>query len=289
MWGFFEFRGVAVGVLVVATVLEKAPHGPDVAAKVSAKLYSMPSALPGECVSQSGGRVPGVHGCGGEGVSDPGIPLGGEQGGTPRARPAESDTLNSKLGHYVIHSIVLRSPVHRETRKRERDRVQLAARERVVPGGHRLLRQIVEVRTKAGEIFRSRCHSAARRKTAFGAYRVASENSVIVLKNVVDADGALILTVRFIADVEVVIGIYSRTHRHVGHWQILHQKSFKLRVDSTDRNLVVGKLTARVGIIVRPGGLGGIVVRVRNGGGRVVNLCIALAEVALNFVHGRDR
>src|SRR5260221_13488750 len=96
MWGFFEFRGVAVGVLVVATVLEKAPHGPDVAAKVSAKLYSMPSALPGECVSQFRGRVPGVHGCGREGVSDSGITLGGEPGGTPRARPAESDTLNSK-------------------------------------------------------------------------------------------------------------------------------------------------------------------------------------------------
>ena len=43
-----ELRGVAVGELVVAAVLEEAPHRPDVPAVVAAELHAMVAALPGE-------------------------------------------------------------------------------------------------------------------------------------------------------------------------------------------------------------------------------------------------
>lgn len=52
-----ELRGVAIGELVVAAVLEESPHGPDVATAVAAEADRMTTVLPGECVAEFDGGV----------------------------------------------------------------------------------------------------------------------------------------------------------------------------------------------------------------------------------------
>ena len=58
--------GEAVGELVIAAILEEAPHGPDVPAIASAKFQAVAATLPAEGVPAFEDRVPGVHRRGGE-------------------------------------------------------------------------------------------------------------------------------------------------------------------------------------------------------------------------------
>ena len=107
-------RGVAGRVLVVAAILEEAPHGPDVAVKIAAEFDSVASVLPSR-------RCPGVR---------PSCPrhawawrqrcrrfpynLVPRTRARPRLLAAESDALDSKLAHDVVHSVILRGAVHRK-------------------------------------------------------------------------------------------------------------------------------------------------------------------------------
>src|ERR1700746_4106635 len=107
-------RGVAVGELVEAAVLEKSPHRPDVAASVASKTESVMSALPGKSVAQFDGCIPSMHGRRGESVAYAGVALSGEPGSAPRASSSETDSLNPELPDDVVHIVVLRSVIHRK-------------------------------------------------------------------------------------------------------------------------------------------------------------------------------
>ena len=102
----------------------------------------------------------------------------------------------------------------------------------MVPGPDRLLRQVVEVHSKPGQVFRCRGHSATRREAIFAPGRVPSQQRVAVRKVMVHTKRALILEVGFVAYIVVIVRIRrSRRHHHVRHWQVLEQKAFKKRID----------------------------------------------------------
>src|SRR5205823_10276533 len=54
-------RGVAASELVVAAILEEAPHGPDIVAETSAKLEAVATALPVERIAALDRSVPGAR------------------------------------------------------------------------------------------------------------------------------------------------------------------------------------------------------------------------------------
>ena len=84
--------------------------------------------------------------------------------GAPQAPGRRIQLPEFPTAHDVVHVVVLRGAIHGEPRNRERSRVQLVAGKNVIPGNNRLLRQIIEVRAEAGQIFRGGRHAAAGRE-----------------------------------------------------------------------------------------------------------------------------
>src|SRR5258707_814741 len=162
----------------------------------------------------------------------------------------------------------------------------------MIPSGCGLLRAVVKVDAEAGEIFSGGSHATTRREAVLLTEGVATEKRVAVGKIVIDSNGALILEMTLVANVEVVVGVGAAAgHHHVRHWDILHQESFEDGIDTAGRDDVSRKLRASVGEIRGTGWFGRIVSGILDGGGGVVDLEAAHAEVALNFLgswHGEN-
>src|SRR5260221_9679892 len=95
----------------------------------------------------------------------------------------------------------------------------------------------------------------------------------------------------FIADVEIVVGVRTAghaRHTHIGPRNILHKESLDEWVDTTHGNLIVGKLSTRVGVVGWAGGESGVVAGISGRGFRVVDKSIAHAEIALELRHCRN-
>src|SRR5581483_7716533 len=103
-----RLRGEPVGELIIAAVLEEAPHRPDVAPVAAAELQVVRPALPAQRVAPLDDRVPGVHGRGREGVTHPGIALHVEPRRAECALAAEADPLNPEFRNDVVALAVLR-------------------------------------------------------------------------------------------------------------------------------------------------------------------------------------
>src|SRR6266852_1625080 len=98
----------------------------------------------------------------------------------------------------------------------------------MVPGDSGLLRAVVKVDAESGKIFGGGGHSAAGGKTILLAEGVAAEERVAIGKIVINANGALILEMSFVADVEVIVGVGGAAqHHHVRHGDVLHQEGFE--------------------------------------------------------------
>src|SRR5712691_5413228 len=65
-----EFRRVSRSELVVAAILEEAPHRPRVPMEIAAKFYPVAASLPRVHVANFVHRVPGVHWSGCESISN---------------------------------------------------------------------------------------------------------------------------------------------------------------------------------------------------------------------------
>ncbi len=222
-----KFGCVASCVLVVAAILEESPHRPDIPVKFTAEFHGMAAALPCIDVPRFDRCVPGMHRRCCESVTDSRVSLNGEPGSAPGVLAPEPDSLNAQRADNIVDSVILRGAVHRKTRNRKRDGIDSVVRKNMVPGPDRLLREVVKVHAKTGQIFRCGSHAAARGESVLSSGRVANQQGVSVREIVVHAKRALVLEVRFIAHVEVVAGIRSpRRHHHVRHRQILQQKAF---------------------------------------------------------------
>ena len=134
-----KLSGVAVRELVVAAILKEAPHGPRVPVEIAAELDSMASELPRIDITDFVHCVPCVHWCRRKSVSDSGIALDREPRGSPGVLAAESNALNAELADEVVHGVILRRPVHGQTRNRNRRRVHFVCCEYVIPGNYCLL------------------------------------------------------------------------------------------------------------------------------------------------------
>src|SRR2546429_9763344 len=68
-------RRVAARELVVAAILEEAPHRPDIVAKTAAEVQTVTAALPTEGIAALDGGVPSAHRRGRVGIAHAGITL----------------------------------------------------------------------------------------------------------------------------------------------------------------------------------------------------------------------
>src|SRR6266404_7871409 len=101
-----ELRRIPRGELVVAAILEEAPHRPRVPVEIAAKFYPVAATLPGVRVANFVHRVPGVHRSGCESISNSRVALHREPRRSPCVRPAESDPLNPQRTYNVVHTVV---------------------------------------------------------------------------------------------------------------------------------------------------------------------------------------
>src|SRR6201993_201750 len=229
-------------------MLKEAPHGPPVTMEIAADLNAMAAVLPGECIAEFQHGVPGMHGGGGKSVADTGVALNCKPGSAPGTRTAKADALNAELRDVVIHIVVLRGVVHGEARHSDGKGIDLAGGEGMVPGNDSLLSEIVEVGAEARQVFGRGGGTVTGRKAAFRSKGITAEEDIAVDENVIDAEGALIVEVSFVADVEVVVGIRTARHgHHVGLRKDLLQEGLELLVDAVRGNLIAGELSARIG------------------------------------------
>ena len=106
----------------------------------------------------------------------------------------------------------------------------------------------------------------------------------------IDAHRSLILKVGLIADVQVIVGILAAVHRHhVRHRNVLHQESFQQWIDTAAGDHVSGKLRPGVRKIAGTGRFRRIVSSILDRGCRIINLDVAVTEIALNLFGRRYR
>src|SRR5882724_6997371 len=129
--------------------------------EINAKFYAVTAFLPGVGVADFVHCVPRVHGSCGKGIADSGVALRGEPRRSPSVWPAEAYSLNAELTDDVIHGIVLRSAIHRQSRHCDRYGIHFVRGENMIPGNRRLLRPVIEVGTESRKIFGGGSHSAA--------------------------------------------------------------------------------------------------------------------------------
>ena len=208
--------GEAAGVLVVAAILEEAPHGPDKALVSSADFKVMTSAPKAEGVTAFDNGVPGVHGGGSVTVAERGVALDIEVRCAPCAGAAEAYTLDAKLRDDIVFVGALGGVVHAESGDGEGGLVDGVRVENVVPAADASLAEIVVKIAEAGLVLR---HEAV-----FVTGGVAEEGGIAVREILIEAKRALVGEVEFVADVEVVIGVDAGTedgrrthHRRAGH------------------------------------------------------------------------
>src|SRR5258708_7493026 len=175
--------------------------------EIAAEFYSVAAFFPGISVTDFIHRVPRVHGRCGKGISDPGIALRGKPRRAPCVLAAETHSLNPEFTDEVIHGIVLRSTIHRQSGHRDRYRIHFVRGKNMIPGNHPLLRTVVEVGAESGKILSNGSHPAARGKSILLTNRVTAEERVTIGKVVIDANDSLTLKVAFIADIEIIVAI----------------------------------------------------------------------------------
>src|SRR5439155_3890845 len=107
-------RGVAVGELIVAAILEESPHGPNEAAIARAELQAVASFLPAEGIARFPDCVPGFHRGGRIVVTHGRIAMHVEERRAKGPGAAKSYALNSELGNDVIGVGVFVETMHRE-------------------------------------------------------------------------------------------------------------------------------------------------------------------------------
>ena len=208
-----RLRGEAVGELVVAAVLEEAPHGPDEASVAAAELEAVSAPLPTERVARFQYRVPRVHGRGDVRVAHGRVALHVEVWSAERASSAEADAADAEFGDDVARVAVFRRAVHREARGGDGGDVHHLRVDDASPPDDAVLREVVVERAEAGEVLR--------REAALAAERVAREQRVAAFECLVEAERALIGDVVRVACVHIVVTVHARAdhgrrahHRH---------------------------------------------------------------------------
>src|SRR5262249_9510137 len=134
-----KLRRISVRELVIAAVLKKSPHRPRVPMKIATELHGVPPQLPRVHISNFIRRIPSVHRCGGERITDSCVALRGEPRRAPGILSAKSYALNSQRANDVVYSVVLRRVIHRQARNRNRTRIDLVRSKNVVPRNYGLL------------------------------------------------------------------------------------------------------------------------------------------------------
>src|SRR5258708_9179347 len=105
----------------------------------------------------------------------------------------------------------------------------------------------------------------------------------------VHAKGSLVLKMTFVANIEVIVGIRRpRHHHHVRLAYILQEKALEKRIDPVRRNLIVGKLNARVRKIRRSSWQTWVEIGILDRRRRIVDFDVAYAEIAPDFVLCRN-
>src|SRR5947209_5177062 len=125
--------GETVGELVVAAVLEKSPHRPDIATIGSAEFEAVSSLLPTECVAALGNRVPCLHGSRRIVIPHWRVALHVKEGRAKSADTAKSHTLNLQLRDDVVGVCVLIVTVHGQARGRDRRYIHAIRTENLGP------------------------------------------------------------------------------------------------------------------------------------------------------------
>src|SRR6184192_2471606 len=105
-------RRVAARELVVAAILEEAPHRPDIVAKTAAEVQTVTAALPTEGIAALDGGVPSAHRRGGVGIAHAGITLHVKPRRPPGTRPAKAYAQNTQLRNDVVGVGALRKVAH---------------------------------------------------------------------------------------------------------------------------------------------------------------------------------
>ena len=260
-------RRVAARELVVAAILEEAPHRPDIVAKTAAEVQTVTAALPTEGIAALDGGVPSAHRRGGVGIAHAGITLHVKPRRPPGTRPAKAYAQNTQLRNDVVGVGALRKVAHGQARKGHRGDVYQVRRDNAVPGHAALLGKIVVAGAKARDV--------NGHESALGTERIPRRKRARGRENLVDAGRALVVDVMFVAHVEIIVAIDAGpnhprcTHhraaaRHHAHRQVRLRDVFlekELRRDAQVRggNQVIRKRNARIGWAGRLPGSGHMV------------------------------
>src|SRR5437660_230403 len=192
-------RRVAARELVVAAILEEAPHRPDIVAKTAAEVQTVTAALPTEGIAALDGGVPSAHRRGGVGIAHAGITLHVKPRRPPGTRPAKAYAQNTQLRNDVVGVGALRKVAHGQARKGHRGDVYQVRRDNAVPGHAALLGKIVVAGAKAREV--------NGHESALGTERIPRRKRARGRENLVDAGRALVVDVMFVAHVEIIVAI----------------------------------------------------------------------------------
>ena len=206
--------GETIGELVIAAVLEEAPHGPIVIPIVAAHLQRVPPPLLVPDVTRLQDGVPIVNRRRGIGIAKGVVALNRDVGHAIGARAAESHSLDAQLGDVVGGEVVLRVAVHGKARHSQPQDVDRRGGDQVRVLKGRVLRQIVVKGSKAGQILRS--------KIPLGSEGIAREKRVAMGQILVDTQRSLIGKIAIVAQVQEVVGVRPhadgrRPHAHSPH------------------------------------------------------------------------